>query len=165
MMINNNLQDLGLVEWSLKNLGFTFERKELNRPWGGFWAISNECKEKFITEYFPEYADLIKEDTPMSPKILAVAPNKRLSWQYHHRRSELWKVIHGEVGIARSTTDDEGDSVTFKEESIICLNEGERHRLVGLEEWAVVAEIWIHTDPANPSNEDDIVRVQDDFGR
>lgn len=31
--------------------------------------------------------------------------------------------------------------------------------------WGVVAEIWQHTDKDNPSNEDDIVRVQDDFGR
>jgi hypothetical protein len=29
----------------------------------------------------------------------------------------------------------------------------------------MLAEIWQHTDDANPSNEDDIVRVQDDFGR
>jgi hypothetical protein len=29
----------------------------------------------------------------------------------------------------------------------------------------LVAEIWQHTDPDHPSNEDDIVRVQDDFGR
>jgi len=28
-----------------------------------------------------------------------------------------------------------------------------------------VAEIWQHTDAAQPSNEADIVRVQDDFGR
>jgi hypothetical protein len=26
------------------------------------------------------------------------------------------------------------------------LQQGERHRLVGLEEWGVVAEIWQHTD-------------------
>ena len=27
------------------------------------------------------------------------------------------------------------------------------------------AEIWQHTDPNHPSYEDDIIRVQDDFGR
>jgi len=37
--------------------------------------------------------------------------------------------------------------------------------LVGLDADAIIAEIWQHTDAANPSNEDDIVRVQDDFGR
>jgi len=29
----------------------------------------------------------------------------------------------------------------------------------------VLAEIWQHTDAQNPSDENDIVRVQDDFGR
>jgi len=47
----------------------------------------------------------------------------------------------------------------------IKLNQGERHRLIGLNDWGVVAEIWQHTDAQNPSDEDDIVRVQDDFGR
>ena len=48
---------------------------------------------------------------------------------------------------------------------IIQLKQGERHRLLGTESWGIIAEIWRHTDAANPSNEDDIVRVQDDFGR
>jgi mannose-6-phosphate isomerase len=47
----------------------------------------------------------------------------------------------------------------------VSLKKGERHRLVGVEEWGIIAEIWQHTDIKNPSNEDDIVRVQDDFGR
>ena len=32
-------------------------------------------------------------------------------------------------------------------------------------DWVVVAEIWQHTDIANPTNEQDIVRLADDFGR
>ena len=46
----------------------------------------------------------------------------------------------------------------------IKLRQGERHRLVGLADYGVVAEIWQHTDEI-PSNEDDIIRVQDDFNR
>ena len=48
---------------------------------------------------------------------------------------------------------------------IIQLKQAERHRLLGLDGWGIVAEIWRHTDAENPSNEEDIVRVQDDFGR
>ena len=48
---------------------------------------------------------------------------------------------------------------------LISLEQGERHRLLGLHDWGVVAEIWMHTDPSNPSDEEDIVRLQDDFGR
>ena len=46
----------------------------------------------------------------------------------------------------------------------IKLSQGERHRLVGLADYGVVAEIWQHTDQV-PSNEEDIIRVQDDYGR
>jgi len=41
----------------------------------------------------------------------------------------------------------------------------ERHRLIGLETWGVIAEIWQHTDAASPSDEHDIVRVADDYSR
>jgi hypothetical protein len=34
-----------------------------------------------------------------------------------------------------------------------------------MDNWGVVAEIWQHTDPAVPSDEDDIIRVQDDYNR
>lgn len=45
------------------------------------------------------------------------------------------------------------------------LGQNERHRLVGLNDWGMVAEIWQHIDANNPSDENDIIRVQDDFGR
>jgi len=47
----------------------------------------------------------------------------------------------------------------------LILQQGERHRLIGLDETSVVAEIWQHTDANHPLEEDDIIRVQDDFGR
>jgi hypothetical protein len=47
----------------------------------------------------------------------------------------------------------------------VTLLQGERHRRVGLEDYSVVAEIWQHTYADNPSDENDIVRLQDDFGR
>jgi hypothetical protein len=69
------------------------------------------------------------------------------------------------VGIVRSVTDDEGAVESFAAGETIVLEKGERHRLIGLESWGVVAEFWQHTDPDYPSDEDDIVRVQDDYSR
>lgn len=48
---------------------------------------------------------------------------------------------------------------------VLRLELGERHRLIGLQTWGVVAEIWQHTDAASPSDELDIVRVADDYQR
>ena len=47
----------------------------------------------------------------------------------------------------------------FNEGDQLILQQGERHRLIGLDETSVVAEIWQHTDKNNPSDEDDIIRV------
>lgn len=49
--------------------------------------------------------------------------------------------------------------------TFIQMDKGKRHRLIGLDSCGIIAEIWQHTDPDNPSNEEDIVRLQDDFGR
>ena len=101
----------------------------------------------------------------LSLKILIIAPNKRLSWQYHNRRSEMLKVFSGEIKVITSYDDIERNEEIFKEGDKIRLSKGERHRIIGLEEYAVVAEIWIHTDKNNPSDENDIIRIQDDFNR
>jgi hypothetical protein len=61
--------------------------------------------------------------------------------------------------------DSENQSQILVTGDCVMLEKEERHRLIGLESWAVIAEIWQHTDIENPSNEEDIVRLQDDFGR
>jgi len=154
------------TEKELVEAGFDFDRKDINRPWGGFWVIREEQTEKFARKYFPEFAlsDLTK-GLKVSPKILCVAPNKRLSWQYHLRRSEIWKVLQGNVGIVKSGTDKETLLKEYSAGATVILKKEERHRLVGLGNWGIVAEIWQHIDPNRPSDEDDIVRLQDDFNR
>lgn len=141
-------------------------KQDNTRPWGGFFVIDENEAEKFINLYFP---NLTKEELnisgKLSPKILVVAPEKRLSWQYHNRRAEIWKLIGGTAAVVTSNTDEENETKYLKNGDIIQLKQGERHRLIGLEGWGIVAEIWRHTDAENPSDEDDIIRLQDDFGR
>lgn len=154
------------VKEDLEVRGFEILEMDLQRPWGGFFVINEDQAQKFSDTYFSGIAvDQLKISGKLSPKILIVAPHKRLSWQYHHRRAEIWQVINGTVGVISSFTDQEGELKKFYPGDQIVLKQGERHRLVGLEDWGVIAEIWQHTDASNPSDESDIVRVQDDFGR
>ncbi len=154
------------IEKDLLGKGFKFERKDINRPWGAFWVIQESQALMFAQQYFPEISpEALLNKGRVSPKILLVAPHKRLSWQYHHRRSEIWKVIEGTVGVKQSDSDEEQDMKTCSVNDIIILKKGERHRLVGLDDWGVIAEIWQHTDPNHLSDENDIVRLQDDFKR
>lgn len=137
-----------------------------SRPWGGFFVIEESDSDKFIEQFF---SHLKKENLiisgKLSPKILLVAPQKKLSWQYHHRRAEIWKLIGGEAGVITSDTDEEKEIKYLHINDIIELKQGERHRLLGLNNWGIIAEIWQHTNASHPSDEDDIVRLQDDFGR
>ena len=154
------------VKEYLHKHNFNIINSDETRPWGGFFVIDEQQSKKFIDLFFSDVEDSKKQSTgKTSPKILIVEKGKRLSWQYHHRRSELWKVIGGEVGVIKSENDDENDIEIKKINDVITLYQGERHRLIGLETWGIVAEIWQHTDNNNPSDENDIVRVQDDFGR
>ena len=140
--------------------------KDTERPWGGFFVISENNAQDFSNIYFNGLnTEELKISDKLSPKILIIAPNKRLSWQYHHRRSEIWKVVSGEIKVVTSHDDIERKKEILKEGDKIRLSRGERHRIIGINEYAVVAEIWIHKDKDNPSDENDIVRVQDDFDR
>jgi len=154
------------IEKKVKELGFRINSKDFNRPWGGFLVIDENQSKKFIDCFFEKLdMNLITKGLKLSPKILIVKPLSRLSWQYHFRRSEIWKVFEGEVAVVRSEDDNEQPQKVFSKGSLITLKQGERHRLIGLNDFGVVAEIWQHTDVHNPSDENDIVRIQDDYGR
>ncbi len=154
------------VAYMLSEQGLRIIKEDQTRPWGGFFVLDEDQTPQFAATYFPTF-DLsdIQISQKLSPKILVVAPEKRLSWQYHHRRAEIWRVVEGPVGVAKNDSDEQNEPMVYQPSEIVTLKKGERHRLVGLQEWGIVAEIWQHTDPQNPSDEDDIVRLQDDFGR
>jgi mannose-6-phosphate isomerase len=154
------------TEAELKELALKIDSFDFNRPWGGFFVIEEKDAQKFADTYFNKLdVQSLKISGKLSPKVLLVKPESRLSWQYHHRRAETWRIVKGEVGIVRSFNDTESAVVNYKEGDLITLQKEERHRLVGLKDWAIIAEFWQHTDPSSPSNEDDIVRVQDDYSR
>ena len=151
---------------SLASAGLTVVGEDLARPWGGFLLISQSEVREFIRVYFPDAVLRdVGEQLALSPKLLLVAPGQRLSWQYHRRRSEIWRIIEGPVGISRSLDDEETPMRSYGAGEVLRLELGERHRLIGLETWGVVAEIWQHIDAASPSDELDIVRVADDYDR
>jgi mannose-6-phosphate isomerase len=150
----------------LKRLNLEPQSEDLERPWGGFFTFGEERARDFLEIFFSERShEILGRSGRLSPKILMVEPRKKLSWQYHHRRAEIWKSLHGNAGVFVSATDQPGPLLTLEEDNTIQIAQGQRHRLVGLETWGVIAEIWMHSDPDSPSDENDIVRLEDDFGR
>ena len=154
------------IKKEIESFGFKVVSQDFYRPWGGFLVIDETQAQDFSNKFFEGIdVNTLKIGGKLSPKILIVKPNARLSWQYHNRRSEIWQVYKGTAGIIRSDSDQENEMKEYNEGDQIILKQGDRHRLIGLDEISVVAEIWQHTDATHPSDEDDIKRVQDDFGR
>ena len=150
----------------LKRLNLAPQSEDLERPWGGFFTFGEEQARDFLGVFFPELShETLRRNGRLSPKILMVEPCKKLSWQYHHRRAEIWKSLHGNAGVFVSATDLSGPLITLKEDNTIQIAQGQRHRLVGLETWGVIAEVWIHSDPDAPSDENDTVPLEDDAVR
>lgn len=148
---------------------YTIVDQNDTKPWGAYFRIDGAQADDFVREFFPglslEEARLGNPDAELSPKILLVSPGQRLSWQYHDRRAERW-VFLNDGGYYKSTTDDEGDLKPAKAGDVVQFERGERHRLAGrASTYTLVAEIWQHTDSRQLSDEDDIVRLQDDYRR
>jgi mannose-6-phosphate isomerase-like protein (cupin superfamily) len=106
------------------------------RPWGKF-------------RVFPH-------DSAGSLKIITVAAGGALSLQYHNRRSEFWVVldIGLEVTVADRTWRPQPD-----EEIFIPAKAPHRVRNTGTTA-ARIMEIWL-----GDSSEEDIVRIEDVYGR
>ena len=154
------------IEKEITSFGFEIISRDFERPWGGFLVINESQAQDFANKFFDGLnVDSLKIGGKLSPKILIVNPNSKLSWQYHHRRAEIWRVYKGSVGVSKSMNDNEQPMVILNEKDQIKLKQGERHRLIGLDDFGVVSEIWQHTDRDNPSDEEDIVRLSDDYGR
>ena len=154
------------IEKEINSFGFKIISRDFERPWGGFLVINESQAQDFANKFFDGLnLDSLKIGGKLSPKILIVNPNSKLSWQYHHRRAEIWRVYKGSVGVLKSMNDNEQTMLILNEKDQIELKQGERHRLIGLDDFGVVSEIWQHTDRDNPSDEEDIVRLSDDYGR
>jgi mannose-6-phosphate isomerase len=107
------------------------------RPWGKFTILHETPKCK------------VKE--------IVVKPGERLSYQYHYHRAERWVIIQGEVTI---TIDD----YDFNREAgeAIYIPKGAKHRI-----WNTGDEdcIFIEVQTGTYFGEDDIVRLEDNYGR
>lgn len=149
----------------IENKHFDIAEVDKRRPWGAFFRLKNSEAERFIDMYFSDIKTQFKTFENLSPKYLLVEPGQQLSWQYHLRRAEHWRVLRGTVGVKLSDSDTQpNETVKLNKGGLIQFSAEKRHRLIGLDEWGVVVEIWEHISN-KASDEADIVRVEDSYGR
>jgi mannose-6-phosphate isomerase-like protein (cupin superfamily) len=90
-------------------------------------------------------------------KHLFVAPGKRLSLQKHHHRAEHWVVVRG---TAEVTIDERIQTLSENQSTYIPL--GAVHRLAN--PGRIMLEV-IEVQTGSYLGEDDIVRIEDEWGR
>ena len=116
------------------------------------------CSEKICEEHRPwGYYVILADEPDHKVKRIIVYPGKRISLQQHKRRSEHWHVIKGKALV---TLDNK--QIPLKNGESIDIPLGKSHRIEngGKENLA-----FIEVQRGDYFGEDDIERLEDDFGR
>lgn len=107
------------------------------RPWGSF--------------------DILLDEKTYKVKRITVLQGKRLSLQYHNKRSEHWHIVAGEALVTLG-----GNNFSMKTGESVDIPRGAQHRIQNIGNEPMV---FIEIQRGDYFGEDDIVRVEDDFGR
>lgn len=126
-----------LMKASAGTTALTEIHRTAYRPWGGYSSVLSGAR--------------------FQVKRLFVRPGKRLSLQRHHHRAEHWVVVSG---TAEVTID--GTVTMLTENQSIYLPLGSVHRLAN--PGKILLEL-IEVQTGSYLGEDDIVRIEDEFGR
>jgi len=108
------------------------------RPWGSFTVLDDELFDHKV-------------------KRIVVAPGKRLSYQRHDRRAEHWFIVNGTATVILDGVEHEVHSGQS-----IDIAQGQAHRC---ENRGVTPVLFIEVQHGTYFGEDDIERLEDDFGR
>ena len=103
---------------------------------------------------------MILLETPYTKvKKIVVNPNQKLSLQYHNHRSEVWTIVKGDGVFANGK---HADYVVFVGD-VIEIKQGDCHRITAGDEGVTFIEVQLS--PNGTFDEDDIVRIEDEYGR
>ena len=101
--------------------------------------------------------EVLQESTTHKVKCIWVSPGKRLSYQRHQKRAEHWFIVQGSARVTiNGNTEDMSAGMT------VDFAIGVLHRIenIGTDE-----VIFVEVQTGTYFGEDDIERVEDDFGR
>ncbi|MCW8883836.1 MAG: mannose-1-phosphate guanylyltransferase/mannose-6-phosphate isomerase [Motiliproteus sp.] len=135
----NNVQDVKKIVAEIKKQGRQehLQHREVYRPWGKYDSV--DCGERYQVKH------------------ITVKPGAQLSLQKHHHRAEHWIVV---AGTARVTRGEEQFMVSENQSTYIPI--GEVHRL---ENPGKIDLELIEVQSGSYLGEDDIVRLEDTYGR
>ena len=107
------------------------------RPWGKF--------------------EILLDSPETKVKRIIVKPQQILSYQYHHKRSEYWVIVSGTATV---TIDD--ITYMYRPGQSLCIPKLTKHRVGNFQSEDL---IFIEVQTGEYFGEDDIVRLDDKYGR
>ena len=110
---------------------------ESQRPWGRY--------------------EILQESAIHKTKCIYVLPGKRLSYQRHQKRAEHWFIVQGNAEVTL-----EGKVSKLSSGDAISIGIAQLHRIANIGSNEV---IFIEVQTGTYFGEDDIERIEDDFGR
>jgi mannose-6-phosphate isomerase len=100
---------------------------------------------------------ILEEREAYKVKRIEVLPAKRLSYQRHQKRDEHWVIVEGEAVV---TVD--GKEIPLSAGGSVDIPRMAAHRILNPGESLLV---FIEVQKGDYFGEDDIIRLEDDFGR
>lgn len=149
----------------------------LNRIRCRLWVEDRFRHDRMVDDYLKIYEEILKMERPRAHhanppwgkwevllneptykvKRITVLPGNRLSYQKHFKREEYWNVVGGKASI---TID--GKDILLTSGQAINIPRGAAHRVANQEQSSLV---FIEIQRGSYLGEDDIVRLEDDYGR
>ncbi len=114
------------------------EPKFEHRPWGSFYILD--------------------AGSDFKVKRIEVLPGKRLSYQRHAKRSEHWFIVRGTAKVTLN-----GEQIIVVAGGSLDVPVGAAHRVENPD--TDVTLVFVETQTGSYFGEDDIERLDDDFGR
>jgi mannose-6-phosphate isomerase len=114
------------------------EREYSERPWGNYTVLDDDAPDHKV-------------------KRIVVLPGKRLSYQKHAKRAEHWFIVSGQAQVTL-----DGALIHLGPGQAIDIPQGAAHRIANEGSENVV---FIEVQHGTYFGEDDIVRLEDDYGR
>ena len=111
--------------------------EEDHRPWGYYQVLADEPDHKV--------------------KRIVVYPGKRLSLQRHQQRREHWYLLYGQALVTKGE-----EKIPLTDGESVDIPQGALHRIENTGSDNVV---FVEVQTGTYFGEDDIERVEDDFGR
>jgi mannose-6-phosphate isomerase len=113
-------------------------REFSERPWGSFTVLDDSAADYKV-------------------KQIIVTPGKRLSYQTHKFRAEHWFIVSGHATVVL-----DGATIELEPGGSVDIKVGQAHRCENL---GTVPVVFVEIQTGTYFGEDDIVRLEDDFGR